>query len=47
MPVSYTGINEEHLAVMNYARVFDVSPMGEFILKVEYALELLAKGNDK
>jgi len=43
MPVSYTGINDEHLAVRNNAGVFDVSHMGEFILKGENALELLQK----
>jgi len=30
MPVEYSGINEEHLAVRNKAGVFDVSHMGEF-----------------
>jgi aminomethyltransferase len=33
MPISYTGINDEHAAVRNNAGVFDVSHMGEFILK--------------
>jgi aminomethyltransferase len=33
MPISYSGINDEHLAVRNNAGVFDVSHMGEFILK--------------
>ena len=28
MPISYTGINEEHTAVRNKAGVFDVSHMG-------------------
>ena len=31
MPVSYTGINDEHNAVRKNAGVFDVSHMGEFI----------------
>ena len=31
MPISYIGINDEHLAVRNNAGVFDVSHMGEFI----------------
>ena len=43
MPVSYTGINDEHAAVRNNAGVFDVSHMGEFILKGENALDLLQK----
>lgn len=33
MPVSYTGIKEEHLAVRNSVGMFDVSHMGEFVLK--------------
>ena len=33
MPVSYSGINDEHLSVRRNAGVFDVSHMGEFILK--------------
>ena len=41
MPVSYAGIREEHLAVRNGVGVFDVSHMGEFILKGERALELI------
>lgn len=32
MPLQYTGIVEEHLAVRSSAGVFDVSHMGEFIL---------------
>jgi aminomethyltransferase len=43
MPVSYTGLNEEHLAVRNSVGVFDVSHMGEFILKGPQALELIQK----
>jgi aminomethyltransferase len=38
MPISYTGINDEHAAVRKNAGVFDVSHMGEFILKGENAL---------
>src|SRR3989338_3176132 len=30
MPVLYTGVIEEHLAVRNSAGIFDVSHMGEF-----------------
>jgi aminomethyltransferase len=41
MPVSYTGLNEEHLAVRNSVGVFDVSHMGEFILKGEKAFDLI------
>lgn len=43
MPVQYTGINEEHIAVRNSVGVFDVSHMGEFILKGEKALDLIQK----
>jgi aminomethyltransferase len=41
MPISYTGINDEHLAVRNNAGIFDVSHMGEFILKGTGALEMI------
>jgi aminomethyltransferase len=43
MPISYSGINDEHHAVRNNAGVFDVSHMGEFILKGENALALIQK----
>jgi aminomethyltransferase len=43
MPISYTGINEEHHAVRNNAGVFDVSHMGEFILKGADALDLIQR----
>lgn len=43
MPISYTGINDEHAAVRNRAGVFDVSHMGEFILKGSNALALIQK----
>ena len=43
MPISYSGINDEHTAVRNNAGVFDVSHMGEFILKGEYALNLIQR----
>jgi aminomethyltransferase len=43
MPISYTGINDEHFAVRNSIGVFDVSHMGEFILKGEKALALIQK----
>ena len=41
MPVSYSGISEEHLAVRNAAGIFDVSHMGEFIVKGKEALDLV------
>ena len=43
MPISYTGINDEHHAVRNAAGVFDVSHMGEFILKGSDALDLIQR----
>jgi aminomethyltransferase len=43
MPISYTGINEEHATVRKNAGVFDVSHMGEFILKGPHALELIQR----
>ena len=43
MPISYTGINDEHTAVRKNAGIFDVSHMGEFILKGENALELIQR----
>jgi aminomethyltransferase len=43
MPISYTGINEEHAAVRNNAGIFDVSHMGEFILKGPKALALIQR----
>ncbi len=43
MPISYTGINDEHAAVRNNAGIFDVSHMGEFMIKGEQALELIQR----
>jgi len=43
MPVQYTGINAEHETVRKAVGVFDVSHMGEFILKGENALALIQK----
>jgi aminomethyltransferase len=43
MPISYSGINDEHLAVRNSVGMFDVSHMGEFILKGDKALDLIQK----
>jgi len=41
MPVSYTGLIDEHNAVRNSVGMFDVSHMGEFMLKGEKALDLI------
>jgi aminomethyltransferase len=43
MPVQYAGINAEHETVRNAVGVFDVSHMGEFILKGDKALDLIQK----
>lgn len=43
MPVQYEGINAEHLTVRNGVGVFDVSHMGEFILKGKKALDLIQR----
>ncbi|MEJ7736288.1 MAG: glycine cleavage system aminomethyltransferase GcvT [Chitinophagaceae bacterium] len=43
MPISYSGINDEHASVRNNAGVFDVSHMGEFILKGDHALDLIQR----
>ncbi len=43
MPISYSGINDEHAAVRTDVGVFDVSHMGEFILKGENALDLIQR----
>jgi len=43
MPISYTGIKDEHDAVRNSVGMFDVSHMGEFILKGENALDLIQR----
>ena len=43
MPISYSGINDEHAAVRTNAGVFDVSHMGEFILKGDGALDLIQR----
>jgi len=43
MPVSYSGLNDEHATVRNAVGVFDVSHMGEFILKGDKALDLIQK----
>ena len=41
MPVQYTGVIQEHLAVRERAGIFDVSHMGEFAISGEQALEFL------
>lgn len=43
MPISYSGINDEHNTVRSSVGVFDVSHMGEFILKGPHALELIQR----
>ncbi|MCP4439106.1 MAG: glycine cleavage system aminomethyltransferase GcvT [Aureispira sp.] len=43
MPVSYAGIVEEHNTVRNAVGMFDVSHMGEFIVKGKEALQLVQK----
>jgi aminomethyltransferase len=43
MPVRYSSDKEEHLAVRNSVGVFDVSHMGEFLLKGKGALDLIQK----
>jgi len=43
MPVSYSGIIEEHRAVRSAAGLFDLSHMGEFELRGPHALELLER----
>jgi aminomethyltransferase len=41
MPISYTGIIEEHNAVRQGLGIFDVSHMGEFIVRGKQALDLV------
>ena len=43
MPIEFTGINDEHMAVRNGAGVFDVSHMGEIWVKGPKALDLLQR----
>lgn len=43
MPISYSGINDEHATVRNNAGIFDVSHMGEFIIKGPQALDLIQR----
>lgn len=41
MPISYSNIKDEHHCVRNNVGVFDVSHMGEFIVKGKEALDLI------
>ena len=41
MPVQYSGVTKEHLAVRSGVGVFDVSHMGEFLVSGAQALDLL------
>lgn len=41
MPISYSGVNDEHLTVRRAAGVFDVSHMGEFLVSGPNAVSLL------
>ena len=43
MPVSYKGVNHEHMVVRNSVGVFDVSHMGEFLISGEHALDLIQR----
>lgn len=43
MPIVYSSITEEHQAVRNDAGIFDVSHMGEFIVKGKQAFDLVQK----
>jgi aminomethyltransferase len=41
MPITYDGVVAEHINVRENVGVFDVSHMGEFIVKGEHALDLI------
>ncbi len=43
MPVQYTGIREEHLAVRHRAGLFDVSHMGEIVVRGPRALQFVQR----
>lgn len=43
MPIQYTGIKQEHATVREKVGVFDVSHMGEFIVRGKEALNLVQK----
>jgi len=42
LPIRYEGLKEEHMAVRNSVGVFDVSHMGEFIVKGSQAIDLVS-----
>ena len=44
MPVQYSGLNAEHMAVRNSMGVFDVSHMGEFGVKGPEATQFFTMG---
>ncbi len=43
MPLQYTSLKDEHITVREGVGVFDVSHMGEFILRGEKAVDLIQK----
>ena len=43
MPISYSGINQEHMVVREKVGMFDVSHMGEFMITGNGAMELVQK----
>ncbi|MGB6048703.1 MAG: glycine cleavage system aminomethyltransferase GcvT [Flavobacteriales bacterium] len=43
MPVQYSGVNDEHVTVRKAVGMFDVSHMGEFLVRGPQALDLLQK----
>jgi aminomethyltransferase len=43
MPVQYTGVKDEHLAVRSSVGVFDVSHMGEFMVEGPDALDFIQR----
>lgn len=43
MPLQYTGLIDEHLNVRNNVGMFDVSHMGEFMVRGEGALDLIQR----
>ena len=43
MPVQYSGVIDEHVAVRTRAGLFDVSHMGEIVIRGPGALELCQK----
>lgn len=43
MPISYSSIKDEHHAVRNGVGVFDVTHIGEFVLRGTHALDLVQK----